>query len=139
MDHTAVINDRTYAVGVLIGGLAGRVPAGCPSKILSLSAARGPQKGIAVERSCDLVAPLTQESPTISRAVSPRRKHSGDDHGMWKAYSLLLPVKNWRYPEPQYPVPVETAAPATHAPPLAKLPAGAMPHIRAILQQITIS
>src|SRR5437016_8398849 len=26
---------RTYAVGVFVGGLAGRVPVGCPAKILS--------------------------------------------------------------------------------------------------------
>src|SRR3954469_10079066 len=31
------INYRTYAVGVLPGGLEGRVPSGCPSKNLSLS------------------------------------------------------------------------------------------------------
>src|SRR6185369_17397723 len=43
------------------------------------------------------------------------------DHGIWKAYSLLLPVKNWRYPEPQNTMPLAIAAPATHAPPLVKL------------------
>src|SRR5437660_1087309 len=56
---------RTYAVGVLMGGLAGRVPCGCPAKILFLwatcggkAAARGPHKGISGAAGCPLgVAP----------------------------------------------------------------------------------